>query len=230
MPRYSVRLLVQGVQPEAEGEWQLLASHVTRAVDASGVQEAGALARNRLASELNDRYAAPDLAGLEIRIEGVDEDDDAADSELAWFEELGSAQKAGSAHYVSPWDWQPRPQASPDGTLVARILDPLEFRMTGPVVGKLVVSNGIVEESCGVSLAWSPDSRYLAAPKLFPQWPVHFRVLLIDTATGTTRFAPGRYGPVGLTAYTGDALTIVFHQADAGPFRRVLDLTRVRWV
>jgi len=131
---------------------------------------------------------------------------------------------------ISAWSAGGKRIPSPDGTLWAAVEEADEFQMSGPKVGRLRLSNGLQEECCGVSLVWSADSRFLAVPKLFPQPPrPHFRILLVDIATGERRFASGKFfAPIELATFEAGTITAL-EGADDPTIRREIDVSRVQW-
>ena len=125
--------------------------------------------------------------------------------------------------FISPWSDGNLRLPSPDGQHWAIVRDASEFQMSGPMVGTLALSTGLIEGNCGVSIVWSDDSCFIAVPKLFPEKP-EFRVLIIRVADGVRRYAPGHMGPLALSAFRDQGLSTI--QNDSV---RELDLSMIRW-
>jgi hypothetical protein len=125
--------------------------------------------------------------------------------------------------FISPWSDGNVRIPSPDGKYWAIVRDASELQMSGPMVGTLALSTGLIEDHCGVSIVWSDDSRFIAAPKLFPERP-EFRVLIIRVADGIRKYAPGRMGPLTLSAFRDQRLTIIRNGSVSE-----IDLSFVRW-
>ena len=99
---------------------------------------------------------------------------------------------------VSPWAWSAE-VASPNGELVASILDSGEVAMGGPTRGLLRISNGIAVEECNPSMVWSSDSEYLAVP----QWTDRRtqRLLVVSMSDKVVRQLPGEYRVLELSSF-----------------------------
>ncbi len=106
----------------------------------------------------------------------------------------------------------------------AEVRDASEFQMSGPRVGRLVVSTGHKEPLVCTSIVWSEDSRSLAFLRLFPDTP-EFRSIVLDALSGKTRYAAGRFGPLTLLKFAGGSLRV----RGTDGFEQEVDLSRIAW-
>jgi hypothetical protein len=88
---------------------------------------------------------------------------------------------------------------SPDGRYTVDLVDGGEYRMGGPIIGKIAVSTGYVFENCGQAMIFAADSRHLAVAIWKEQeLPEGVRlvqsILVIDPETGDSVRWPGEFG------------------------------------
>jgi hypothetical protein len=104
---------------------------------------------------------------------------------------------------ISPWQ-QSVELTSPDGELLASIMDAVEIAMGGPTRGLLRFSNGFTIEGCNPSIVWSSDSKYLAVP----QWAEDRtqKLLVVEPAARRTRVMPGSYRVLRLESFAGGVI------------------------
>ena len=93
---------------------------------------------------------------------------------------------------------------SPDGRLVAEVIDLNEVAMGAPTRGTLRVSNGLVREGCGPSVVWSADSEYLAVP----EWTRSRdqRLVVLSMSRREAWYAPGEYRVLELAVFEGGVI------------------------
>ena len=101
---------------------------------------------------------------------------------------------------ISAWTYEAR-QASPDGRLVAEVVDLNEVGMGAPTRGTLRISNGLTRERCSPSFVWSEDSEHLA----IPEWTErrNQRLVIVSMSRREGRYAPGEYSVLELAEFDG---------------------------
>ena len=104
---------------------------------------------------------------------------------------------------ISPWQ-QSIELTSPDGGLLASIMDAVEIAMGGPTRGLLRFSNGFTVEGCNPSIVWSSDSKYLAVP----QWTENRtqNLLVVEPVARWTHVMPGSYRVLRLESFAGGVI------------------------
>ena len=110
--------------------------------------------------------------------------------------------------YILIHDFKEQILKSPDENLLAEIHNVREFQMSGPVYGDLNISNSVSAKNIGVSICWSNDSKFLAAPELDPSIP-EFKIIIFNIGTKKKRYASGCYGPVAIKEFIGDKIFLV---------------------
>jgi len=99
---------------------------------------------------------------------------------------------------ISPWHTFAR-LTSPNGMLLAEIIDAGEIAMGAPTSGSLVLSNGMRRDRCNPSMVWSDDSRFLAVPEWTPNRQQ--RLMIISMEHRDSRFASGTYRVLELESF-----------------------------
>lgn len=99
---------------------------------------------------------------------------------------------------ISPWHTCAR-LTSPNGMLLAEIIDAGEIAMGAPTSGSLVLSNGMQQNSCNPSMVWSDDSGFLAVPVWTPNRQQ--RLMIMSMEHRDFRFAPGTYRVLELESF-----------------------------
>jgi len=104
---------------------------------------------------------------------------------------------------ISPWQSSVE-LTSPDGELLASIMDAVEIAMGGPTRGLLRFSNGFAVDGCNPSIVWSSDSKYLAVA----QWVENRmqKLLVVEPAGRRTRVMPGSYRVLRLESFEGGVI------------------------
>ena len=115
---------------------------------------------------------------------------------------------------------------SPDGQITAVIDDGHEFGQGSPIIGTLVLSNGVTFEGCSPSAVWSDDSKFLAVP----QWvPVRRqRVLVISMEKKTAGWVSGKFSVLELHSFSGGKIKGIDSPVYK-PREIEIDFSEVRW-
>ena len=113
---------------------------------------------------------------------------------------------------------------SRDGRFTVEMVDGAEYRMGGPLIGKIRLSTGFTFENCGQAMIFSEDSRHLAVGVWKEQeLPEGVRlvqsILIVNPATGASVRWPGEFGELEFQAFEGGTIRAVDSQrAEAGKF------------
>ena len=126
--------------------------------------------------------------------------------------------------YIPIHDFREQSIESPDGKYRAEVKSVREFQMSGPVYGDLTVGDFVKSVGVGVSICWSKDSGYLAAPELDAKKP-EFKVAIFNISTGVKRYAPGAYGPIGIKSFDGSRIVLVHLDRT----EQNLDVSKIQW-
>ena len=126
---------------------------------------------------------------------------------------------------ISPWHESVHLD-SPNGALTASMVSAHEVAMSAPTRGQLEISNGVSVDDCNPSIAWSDDSRFLAAP----QWTDELdqRLLIISVADGQMRYAPGKYTVLELHSFADGVVRGVLSPAH-DPAVLTVNVSRIEW-
>jgi len=93
---------------------------------------------------------------------------------------------------------------------VAEVDHAWEVSMSGPTVGTLRISSGLVLERCNPSFVWSDDSRYLAVPQYFHRWGVLRvqRLVVVDVIARRGLASPETAWLFQLESFSSGALVV----------------------
>ena len=129
------------------------------------------------------------------------------------------------ASKISAWD-DSLNLTSPDGQVTAVMDDGHEFGQGSPIIGTLVLSNGMTFEGCSPSVVWSDDSKFLAVP----QWvrSQRQRVLVISMENQSVGYTSPKFSLLELHSFSEGKIRGVDSPVYK-PSEIEIDLIEVRW-
>ncbi len=100
---------------------------------------------------------------------------------------------------------------SPNGVVVAEIVEAYEVSMSNPTSGALRLSVGLVLQDCNPNFIWSTDSRYLAVPQFFSRFGVfrRQRILVVDVAGHRVYRSKATAYYFAIDSFEGNVLSVI---------------------
>lgn len=131
-------------------------------------------------------------------------------------------------HHSEPWPYglptfaRAHRAASPNGEVLAEIVEAHEVSMSSPTSGSLRLSVGLVLRDCNPNFIWSTDSRYLAVPQFFARFGVfrRQRILVIDVAEHRVYGSQATAHYFAIDSFDGNVLNVTREPLRAGSQER----------